>query len=81
MVGWNGLNCRCHRVLPSILLQSTPYEQLVTWQFADFVLTFPSDWFSTVNKLRRSGFHGMHIDSDAMFASLFERMREQKVIP
>ncbi|EFN56698.1 hypothetical protein CHLNCDRAFT_21968 [Chlorella variabilis] len=62
-------------------LQDTPYNQLATWQFVDFVFTYPASWFSTVNKLRRTGFHAMCIDSDAMFASLFQRLREEKVIP
>jgi hypothetical protein len=62
-------------------LQDTPYEQLATWQFADFVLTYPSSWFCNVNRLRRTGFAAMHLDSDAMFAALFQRMRDQKVIP
>lgn len=61
--------------------QDTPYNQLATWQFVDFVFTYPASWFSTVNKLRRTGFHAMCIDSDAMFASLFQRLREEKVIP
>ena len=62
-------------------VQEIPYDQLATWAFADFVLSYPGDLFSSVNKLRRTGFHGMHIDSDEMFARLFQRMREQKVIP
>lgn len=33
------------------------------------------------NKLRRTGFHAMCIDSDEMFGRLFQKMRDQKVIP
>ena len=73
------LPCRCRP--PAAIVQETPYDQLATWAFADYVLSYPGDLFSSVNKLRRTGFHGMHIDSDEMFARLFQRMREQQVIP
>ncbi|KAI7841239.1 hypothetical protein COHA_005076 [Chlorella ohadii] len=67
-------------------LQDTPYDKLATWQFMAFVFDFPGmfaclrarDWFSNTNKLRRTGFHGMCVDSDAMFGRLFQKMRDQK---
>lgn len=45
------------------------------------MFSFPGSWFSTVNALRRTGFHAMHRDSDARFRALFAQLREQRVIP
>ena len=47
----------------------------------DFVFNFPGSWFSTVNALRRTGFHAMHRDSDASLRALFADLRQQRVIP
>ena len=33
---------------PTPLPQDTPYKQLVTWEFTDFVLTYPGDMHGTV---------------------------------
>ena len=48
---------------------------------ADFVLTFPGDWFSDVDALRRTGFTGQCVDSDVMFVRQVRELREAGVIP
>ncbi|KAL4427895.1 hypothetical protein ABPG75_001984 [Micractinium tetrahymenae] len=62
-------------------LQEMPMDRLATWAFADFVMSYPGDLFANHNALARTGFHGMCLDTDEMFARLFRKMREQRVIP
>ena len=63
------------------VVQATPYEQLATWPFLDVVFSQQTDFFSDVNKLRRTGFQDMSIDSTEMFLELLAHLREIRIIP
>ena len=55
--------------------------KLVQWAFGDFIFNNPHDAFFDVNKLRRSGFQEMQLDSFESFRRLFEQLREDGIIP
>jgi nucleoside-diphosphate-sugar epimerase len=61
-------------------LQKIPFDQLVSWPFADYV--FAADWdvMSDVTKCRLHGFHDV-VDSEAMFERLLRRFRREKIVP
>ena len=61
-------------------LKRVPYTDLVAWPFADYV--FGADWdvMSDVTKSRLYGFHDV-VDSEAMFARLLSRFREERIVP
>ncbi|MGB8757141.1 MAG: hypothetical protein WCD26_16120 [Pseudolabrys sp.] len=61
-------------------LKRIPYTDLVAWPFADYV--FGADWdvMSDVTKSRLYGFHDV-VDSEAMFARLLSRFREERIVP
>ena len=61
-------------------LASTPYKDVSSWPFADFVFSWDYDFFADGGKARRSGFHE-HIDSEEMFFRLFAELRRQRIIP
>ena len=61
-------------------LKDIPYEQLVSWAYGDFVFTPEFDIVSSMTKARRFGFHDV-VDSKQMFLSLFDELRENRVIP
>lgn len=61
-------------------LQRTPYSQLVSWAFGDFIFNSGFDNISSTVKARRAGFHDC-IDTEEMFQLFFERLRREKVIP
>jgi hypothetical protein len=56
-------------------------QELATWGFGDWVFGQETDWFSTVSKIRRAGFHGQNLDTYEMFARQFDRLRKDKIIP
>ena len=56
------------------------YGQLSSWSFADFVFSWDYDFFSDGSKARRFGFHEF-IDTEQMFYTLFDQLRENKIIP
>jgi nucleoside-diphosphate-sugar epimerase len=62
-------------------LKDIPFKDLASWPFVEWVMTREYDWFSDVNKARRYGFEGMTLDSADMFLSLFQQMRNEKLIP
>ncbi|GAB4816960.1 hypothetical protein N2152v2_004006 [Parachlorella kessleri] len=62
-------------------LEAAPYDQLATWPFLDVVFSQQTDFFSDVNKLRRTGFQDMSIDSTEMFLELLAHLREIRIIP
>jgi hypothetical protein len=61
-------------------LQPIPFEQIVSWGFGDFVCRQGFDNVSSTIKARQAGFHDC-IDSEAMFAKLFEKFRQINLLP
>jgi nucleoside-diphosphate-sugar epimerase len=59
-----------------------PYtlQQLVNWEFADWVYGATFDQMSSLGKVRRAGWNEV-LDGDAMFRSLFEQLRSDRIIP
>jgi nucleoside-diphosphate-sugar epimerase len=60
--------------------QPIPFEQIVSWGFGDFVFRQGFDNVSSTIKARQAGFHDC-IDSEAMFAKLFEKFRQINLLP
>jgi nucleoside-diphosphate-sugar epimerase len=56
------------------------YEQLSSWAFADFVFSWDYDFFSDASKARRLGFYEF-IDTEQMFYTLFDELKNKKIIP
>ena len=61
-------------------LLDTPYEKLVSWNFADFIFNSGFDNVSSTIKARKAGFAEC-IDSEEMFRAFFVSLRDRKVIP
>ena len=57
-----------------------PYADVAAWPFGDFVFSWDYDMFADGSKARRHGFHE-YVQTEEMFFRLFDRMREEKVIP
>lgn len=59
-----------------------PYRlgQLAQWEFGDYVFGIEWDIVSSVVKSRQHGF-GEAMDSEAMFATLFDRLQQDRIIP
>src|SRR5690606_7384963 len=61
-------------------LQPLPLKQVASWAFADFVLGFDYDVFSSTTKLRRAGFHEM-VDTEEMVIYQLKELQERRVLP
>lgn len=61
-------------------LSHTPYKDVSSWPFADFVFSWDYDFFADGGKARRLGFHD-HVDTEEMFMRLFADLRRRKIIP
>jgi nucleoside-diphosphate-sugar epimerase len=61
-------------------LQPTPYSEVSSWAFGDFVLGWDYDVIADGSKARRLGFH-RHVDTRTMFRSIFDDLRRRRVIP
>jgi len=61
-------------------LVGTPYEDLVRWEFGEFIFTSGFDNVSSTIKLRQAGF-GDCLDTEDRFLQLFDRLAHDKVIP
>jgi hypothetical protein len=61
-------------------LQPLRYEEVVSWGFGDFVFGQAFDNVSSTIKIRQAGFEEC-LDSEAMFAGLFERLRKMRLLP
>ena len=61
-------------------LLDTPYERVVSWNFADFIFNSGYDNVSSTIKARKAGFAEC-IDSEEMFRAFFASLRAGKVIP
>ncbi|MCM0665261.1 SDR family oxidoreductase [Flavobacterium tyrosinilyticum] len=61
-------------------LEKHDYEKLASWNFGDFVFSWDYDFFADGTKARRLGFYEF-IDTEEMFFSLFDQLRQKKIIP
>lgn len=61
-------------------LAPTPYKDVSSWPFADFVFSWDYDFFADGSKARRLGFHDQ-VDTEAMFLELFTELRRRRIIP
>ncbi|RYZ92773.1 MAG: SDR family oxidoreductase [Proteobacteria bacterium] len=61
-------------------LEKTPYSDVSSWGFGDFIFGLEYDMFADGSKARRFGFHE-HIETEAMFMNIFKEFRERRIIP
>ncbi|MFO1188934.1 MAG: SDR family oxidoreductase [Alphaproteobacteria bacterium] len=61
-------------------LRPTPFSDLGAWKFMDGVLRSGNDDMSSTVKMRRFGFNEV-IATREMYVALFQRMRDQRLIP
>jgi len=61
-------------------LQATPYKDVSSWGFGDFVFSWDYDLFADGSKARRFGFHE-YVETEAMLLGLFEDLRRRRIIP
>ena len=61
-------------------LQPTPYQDVSSWGFGDFVFSWDYDLFADGSKARRFGFHE-YVETEAMFMNIFADLRRRRVIP
>ena len=61
-------------------LAAHTYQEVSSWMFGDFVFAWDYDVFADGSKARRFGFHE-YIDTEAMFISIFNDLRDKKIIP
>jgi nucleoside-diphosphate-sugar epimerase len=61
-------------------LAPTPYSDVSSWGFGDFVFAWDYDVLADGSKARRLGF-GRHVDSRAMFTGIFDDLRSRRIIP
>ena len=61
-------------------LAPTPYSDVSSWGFGDFVFAWDYDFIADGSKSRRVGFHD-YVDTEAMFLRIFQDLREQRLIP
>ncbi|WP_119389980.1 SDR family oxidoreductase [Taklimakanibacter lacteus] len=61
-------------------LAPTPYKDVSSWPFADFVFSWDYDFFADGSKARRLGFHDQ-VDTEAMFLELFTELRRRRIVP
>jgi nucleoside-diphosphate-sugar epimerase len=61
-------------------LADTPYSDVSSWAFGDFVFSWDYDVIADSSKARRAGFHE-YVDTEAMFLRIFQDLREQRIIP
>jgi nucleoside-diphosphate-sugar epimerase len=70
---WNTM-VRRHALVP------TPYGDVSSWPFGDFVFAWDYDVIADTSKSRRAGFHE-YVETEAMFLRIFRDLREQRLIP
>ncbi len=68
------------RIVRDHNLQPIPYSQVASWTFGDFIFNSGFDNISSTIKARRAGFQAC-IDTEAMFRTFFDRIRNERVIP
>jgi hypothetical protein len=55
-------------------------NQVASWGFADFLLSWDYDVISSMTKLRQAGFHRI-VDTEDMVLDQLEQYRREKVLP
>ncbi|OLR92850.1 SDR family oxidoreductase [Actinokineospora bangkokensis] len=68
------------RIVAAHGLRPTPYADVSSWAFADAVFSWDYDFLADGSRARRLGFTEF-VDTEAMFAGLFDRLRAERVIP
>lgn len=68
------------RIVAKHKLQPHAYDQIVSWNYGDFVFTPEFDIISDMGKARRYGFHDS-VDTEQMFFQLWDQFRAAGVIP
>jgi nucleoside-diphosphate-sugar epimerase len=61
-------------------LAPTPYSQVSSWAFGDFVFSWDYDMFADTSKARRFGFHS-YLDTETMLRDRFDELRKRRIIP
>jgi len=61
-------------------LAPTPYADVSSWAFGDFVFSWDYDMFADTSKSRRFGFHS-YVDTEQMLVRLFDDLRRRRIIP
>ncbi|ANS30635.1 hypothetical protein R1CP_30035 [Rhodococcus opacus] len=61
-------------------LEPTPYSDVSSWAFGDFVFGWDYDVIADGSKARRLGFH-RHVETERMFLDIFRDFRARKIIP
>jgi len=61
-------------------LAPTPYRDVSSWRFADFIFGLDYDMFGDTSKSQRFGFHEV-VDTEAMFLAIFRDLRQRRIIP
>jgi nucleoside-diphosphate-sugar epimerase len=61
-------------------LLETPYKDVSSWGFGDFVFSWNYDFFADGSKARRFGFHE-YVDTERMFLEILGSFRERRIIP
>ncbi|MDJ0325334.1 SDR family oxidoreductase [Cryobacterium sp. PH31-AA6] len=61
-------------------LQTTPYADVSSWPFGDFVFAWDYDVLADGSKARRAGFHE-YVETESMFMKIFTDLRDQRIIP
>lgn len=61
-------------------LKQIPYQQVAAWGFGDFIFHSEFDNITSTIKARKAGFQAC-IDTEEMFFTFFQRLREQRIIP
>jgi nucleoside-diphosphate-sugar epimerase len=61
-------------------LAPTPYKDVSSWAFGDFVFSWDYDMFADTSKARRFGFHS-YVDTESMLLELIEDLRKRRIIP
>jgi nucleoside-diphosphate-sugar epimerase len=70
---WNAM-IETHALVP------TPYSDVSSWAFGDFVFGWDYDVIADTSKIRRAGFHE-YVDTREMFVRIFEDLRARRLIP
>ncbi|MDJ0359828.1 SDR family oxidoreductase [Rhodococcus sp. H29-C3] len=68
------------KMIESHDLLPTPYRDVSSWQFGDFVFGWDYDFFADGSKARRFGF-SRHVETEKMFTDIFSDLRRRRIIP
>lgn len=61
-------------------LVPTPYSDVSSWGFGDFVFSWDYDVIADTSKARRAGFYE-YVETEAMFLGIFQSLRDARIIP